>query len=650
MRKRRFFETSLIASIVLLCASPERMCEAFNESTHRRIVESAAAINDNSAAVPGPAGIDTAQWSRFLARLAATNSRLGHMRAGLTGAYRGADDRDRMNVEAVPERPLVFINNGNTATTKNDPGICHYEKSDELGREFNLLNVGRVAIQDLPYYPHDQYQPCAYEDYPLRNGTPVLQPTSADKIGAVLGWHSASIDKRTDDQVLWSRPTNSFLANGGLPEALSRGFEYALGALLVPIVCFKDLFETRASASCDAFDLARKINPIEYLEGLVPGIPYNFRTDQIGGMWHFIDIESQNNRYNDHRGLFYEGAGPGHPGIIDVAIMAAGDIMGISLNPFESAGIKHYGRFDRVRRTGIQWQAHPIGHTEFSPVSHLASDGWQSYGGADAAPLGFPLHALGDAAAPHHVVGTSSWGHRPFEDGVAYLEDNLLPRTSSTTFTAMRDRVLAMAFNALKGLDIDSNIEKMVEEEARTSRGIARDNSDWIFKDYDSEAYFGVLASKTAAIDDYRNFPEKLRPFVELSVAYTVAFLVKAGERASSVPLPVDPATRCPLGQHFTGYEPGCAATPHVRPTTNPPPGVTSASCGAAGAVCQRSSDCCDAVPCEGVNASQQGTCGQANPPPPPPVNCDLDPPCGAGGVCEGQAMCVGGCCRSNVH
>src|SRR6185436_5920468 len=35
-----------------------------------------------------------------------------------------------------------------------------------------------------------------------------------------------------------------------------------------------------------------------------------------------------------------------------------------------------------------------------------------------AAWLGWPLHALGDAVAPHHLIGSTGWGHRPFEDAV----------------------------------------------------------------------------------------------------------------------------------------------------------------------------------------------------------------------------------------
>ena len=77
--------------------------------------------------------------------------------------------------------------------------------------------------------------------------------------------------------------------------------------------------------------------------------------------------------------MLYEQAGPTHPGAADVAIMAFADAFGLSLNALASEGRALYGRFDRLERTAGQWQAHNLGHTEFSPVDNLARHGWDAY-------------------------------------------------------------------------------------------------------------------------------------------------------------------------------------------------------------------------------------------------------------------------------
>jgi len=48
-------------------------------------------------------------------------------------------------------------------------------------------------------------------------------------------------------------------------------------------------------------------------------------------------------------------------------------------------------------------------------------------GYSDAKGLAWPLHAIGDVCAPHHVVGTTSWGHRPFEEIVDHHEPSFIP-------------------------------------------------------------------------------------------------------------------------------------------------------------------------------------------------------------------------------
>lgn len=280
-------------------------------------------------------------------------------------------------------------------------------------------------------------------------------------------------------------------------------------------------------------------------------------------------------------------------------------------------------------------------------MSNLARHGWDSFGGANAAPLAFPLHAIADAAAPHHVTGTSSWGHRPFEDGVAFIQNELLPAKDDPAFLGMRDRVLAIALQALQGFDDDPSIENYVIREATITRGLAAADDDWVFKDVSSEAYFDYgIGSRSSSIDEYRKSSSHLRPFVEHSLGHTIAFLVKVGERIGDIDPGVEPTTRCADGAHFTGVVPGCGPAPGAWPSSSLPSEValTSSACVRTGDACGRTSDCCD-----GAALCQSGTCVRPAPPPPPQACSNPANACSSHADC-GSHFCVDGCCDLGVE
>ncbi|MBX3227425.1 MAG: hypothetical protein KIT84_13810 [Labilithrix sp.] len=615
--------------------------DAYNEDSHRRIVESATDMmvfaTDTDAR---PSGVSTAAWSGFIQRLGPAVTKLSVLRSGLPGAYAGADHRNQSNFQAPPE----VSNLANPWLSDNIPSVCDYRRKDSSGREFNLLNANLIKIKDLPYYPETDYLPCAFT--PERPGI--------SRVGAALGWQAMSVDKRLGDQALWLRPTNA-AALGITNELISRAYELSLGTLGAVVVlaldCLPDLFGALIGGRIDckpkdAFDLARKINPVEYLQGLIPGIGA-YTSPDIVGLWHFIDVDATVNRYNNVRGLFYENAGPSYPGVLDVTIMVLADILGLTLNPFESDGIKYYGRFDQVRRTGLQWQAHNLGHTEFSPVSNLARHGWDSFNGLDASTLSFPLHAIGDAAAPHHVTGTTSWGHRPFEDGVSFAHDTVLPKSPGATFDSARGRALQIAYSALQEFDRDPSIQNFVAREARGTRTLASQDDDWVFQDIESERYV-FIGSKRGSIDSYRNNPGRLTRFIDQAVGHTIAFLVKAAERIT-IEADVEPSTLCQVGQYFTGVSPGCAfgTTPLFTPDPSPP-GLTPAgtACGPLGASCRTAIECCDGAACSGATPSQSGTCSAST----PPSTCGVSIACTSSADCPASGVCSKGCCTDSVQ
>jgi hypothetical protein len=576
------FRASAIAiSLCALMASSE--AGAYSEETHQRIVEAAVEAMLSAEAAPAPQDVSATEWGAYTQRVRGAALGLAKLRTGLLGAY-------RMTLFPDPTTTLPGL-------TYNDPGICKYQGSNQASRDFNLINATNIRIGDFTYYANKQYVPCAYTalsatDHPDRLG---------GALGPTLGWHAQSIDARVDDTILWVRPTHAGVT-GLVLEATNKAVEFGLGAVLVPFVCLAELLIGGDCDIDDAFDLATRVNPVTLVEGLIPGIGPISSTDYVG-VWHFIDVGASSNRYNDIRGMHYEGAGPEHPGALDVAIMAASDIAGLSLNAFSSEGPERYGRYDRIERTVTQWQAHTLGHVEFSPVDNLARGGWDAFVAdpTTAQYLSWPLHAIGDAAAPHHVVGTTAWGHRPFEDSANKELAALLPTSADAlAFDEFRKRVLRIGFDAARAFQADPSIQAFIEREAHATRTLARADGDWVFQD--GLSILWQIGSETAANAPYRGALARVRPFVEHSVGHTIALLARAGELARD--LGVDPQTLCPVGGHFTGEGTGCADGPAPPPPAVVPlpfglsPIFEPQVCQAYGDTCGLESRCCDNVPC----------------------------------------------------
>lgn len=577
---RRNITRHLVAFAGAVCAfAVSERAEAYNNLTHQRIIEAAVEVMLDADRAPVPAGVDAAEWRAYTARVVRSAGNLRLLRTGLFGVYR---------FSTFPGPPSTLLP---TAPGYNDPEICSYHGSHEPGRDLNLLNVLEMRISEFPYYPNKDWGPCAYT--PIDR---VPSPPLGGSLGPVLGWHAQNVDNWVSDSILWSRPTNAGIA-GLTKEATNRVVEYGFGALLIPFVCLANLIFGDGCDIDDSFDLVQRINPVTLIEGTLPGVG-DVRGPDYVGLWHFIDVGATSNRYNDVRGLFYEQAGPSYPGAVDVAIMAVADLSGLSLNAFAAEGPERYGAFDRVERTPAQWQAHSIGHTEFSPLDNLARSGWGAYESdpTDAAYLSAPLHAVGDAAAPHHVTGTTSWGHRPFEEAVDSRREEVLPRNDRGTFTAFRDRVLRIGFDAVRPFDADRSIQAFIEREARATRKLAETDGDWVFQD--GASIEALVGSTNASEKDYKDQLHRSRPFVELGVGYAVALLARAGDLARDPGM--YPETLCPPNSHFTGEGTGCAEGPAPPPPkVEPlPPGVASVSCLSYAAECRVSAECCNEVPC----------------------------------------------------
>jgi hypothetical protein len=417
MRHRNLVRPALCGaatlSLVFLVDAP---AHAYNWKTHVRMVEVAAQLmtpNSTYTAGAAPSGVNATQWQNYITAINNAYTKLGVLQSALPNAG-----------------------------TENAT-VCNYNAAD------NMSDIPNVRIEDMTFLPIQGGQVIAggsQVQYASGGCSELPIACSSDnnlRVGRILGWQGASVDDRLNDTTLWIKLTQA----GGLGLAdklLSDFYQYSVGALILPFVCFADFLSGKSCSFNQAENLANETNPFELLEGAIPGLwpgtSYNYV-----GFWHFIDVAAGPGQFNNPRGMLYESAGP-YPLImspIDVIIMAASDTIGWSIDAKESDGVSRYGQFDTPPvRSFPLWQAFPYGHIEFSPVSNLAAYGWQQFVANPTSALGlsWPLHAFGDAAEPQHVAGTTGWGHRPYEDEVDFLLDqNVLPPPTSCTLALVSD-------------------------------------------------------------------------------------------------------------------------------------------------------------------------------------------------------------------
>jgi hypothetical protein len=629
---------------VWLLALPSS-AHAYWWQTHSRMVEVAASVAQHPPEltqaeaeahgfVQEPGG---PTWQEFMDVVRQTPAKLGALRTGLP-EYMPTSSLGATGLGVIPPGTMRYPFANDPDTSRNEAASCTVFPED------NLTNPNAFRIQDFRYTPLQSNKGnCGLETIP--------QPTGlADPGGLagyrrdvalqkVLGWHAASIDDHFGDTVLWFRPTNTGVYNW-FKEAFGSTIGRGLGAVIGLIAC---LGEAIFGDGCEADEiLDDKYNPINYIDSWLPGFG-DVRGDTYTGMWHFVQMTDESGEFNSFRGMLYSHAGPRYPGAFDITIMASADLSGLSMNAGLSDGVDFYAPFDEQSRNNLQWQAHTIGHLEFSPVQNLARYGWErkyvAGGSSNAEGLGWPLHALGDVVAPHHVVGTSSWGHSPCEDWVEDHLASMLPAPSQVKLTNQealdsteydqRVRILIDAYNYWYMVR-QGGIEATVINLA--TRTYDRTKSGWAYHDLATVQWIEgdkQEAENTCGEGNTGNF----RGLLETGSSATLGFLMFAGERA------VDPGpganTDCDTThEHFvpglTGCQPGCAGT--GCPTTPPPD--AGPSCGAVGDACSTSTNCCQSLSCQG------GVCASCIP---YLADCESDSPCCSGScatVGDGPAVC----------
>ena len=466
--------------------------------------------------------------------------------------------------------------------------VCGYRPQD------NLANATYFRIQDFPYL---------LVDSSLSPGCSLVQvedPVAGNVLGSILGWHAAGIDLRLEDSAMGVRPTNALYV-AAVRQYLSYAWQAGAGGFLAPFFCLGNIISGDGCDVGGGFELATRFDPVKYGDGWIPTIGAATSEDYTG-VWHYMRVNTPG-QYNDIRGLLYDSAGPdGRPGAADVAIMIASDTAGISLNALESDGDDRYEPADAVKRTVVDWQATTISHLEFNPLDGLAQYGWRLYHSESnrAGGLGWPLHALGDATEPHHLAGTSAWGHRPYEDAVEELLGQMLTMSPEQLRTIL---VQGFTWWSLFCTGGDVPIRDLVT-------AVAHDASFFIgpwawndgaslqysFKDVDSGAARAAIRQYT----HMQNFALYASPLLEKGAAGMLALLTGAAGIATDPGL--NPSISCSADTFFDGYE--CA-----QGTAPVPSGVDAAPVELRPTCHQEGQDCSALQPCCGSLVCDQNVC-----------------------------------------
>jgi hypothetical protein len=516
--------------------------------------------------------------------------------------------------------------------------------------------------------------------------------------GLVLGWHAEHRDDDSGDSWIDMNPLVTGTLAGQALLAADWAWEMAVGVILVPFVC---AWQWLSGESCDPDDakkLADDINPVDVLLGIIPGFKFEAASKEAIGMWHYLNmVPGRSNWYDDVQGLLYEEGGPGgEPSAVDMGIMLMGDVLFATIDHSNSAGAERYEITDDEThlpnpsedRASWKWQAETLGHVHFSPVDNFALYGEQRFaspnalGDFSAEGLGWPLHALGDVTVPMHVVATTGWGHRPYED---YVNDNYgrlmfeecevagesgpscdLDALKVAQVAHARE-ILQRAFRFHEFLKTHADVRDYITQVAGETYALVQSDPAFgrVFCDTCSLGYvmredfpepdFVNILTGLDQVQDFRE-PEAYydisrnprlfeleRTLLTRSAAASLAYLMGAASRMTSACSALDQACTgdgsC-CGAAVCGDDGQCC-----RDTVTRSACVDDAECCAGSCMAGR---CCEAIPlheqctsdddcCGGVCASN-GRCLQR-----------IDGTCAQDSDCVGDSVCQAGLCKRKV-
>jgi cysteine-rich repeat protein len=439
--KKRVSAALLLATFGVAAASSP--VHAYNEKTHQtttkiafdimRLVAHERAINQSmvsgqDALATPPDGIDPAEWQQFIAAIDQGTYRILGQDSGLPdyGACTGVQG---LRMHELP--PL--------------------DGENMMEYHFQYLDKER-----------DGKNKCTQAQYkrgPLFQQLNQAFPRGV-MAGSALGVHAAAPDRYDHDWYVFHDPFQ--VGGAGLMwDHIDRGTSILIGAFAAPIFCLVKLFKGDGLCSRDDIkDFSDRANPVPQVRGVV-NAAFSLFSFKIPGDWgtgigHLMNYSpSAQNVHDDIEGFHQERSGwRGRPGLTDLMIMLAGDTLGLCIDPVDSDGARAYEICDgsrncgtnevlddhsaSKRRTNPYWRSSTLGHTAFTPLDNLAYYGWHKALNPNfpepgppvairvhADELARPLHALGDIAAPHHLIAGLGWGHRIYEPMVEEFWERL---------------------------------------------------------------------------------------------------------------------------------------------------------------------------------------------------------------------------------
>jgi hypothetical protein len=305
------------------------------------------------------------------------------------------------------------------------------------------LTMDKVRLPVTVSYGHGP-SACAIDENWMPSGVLAsVNPgglTTRDHTGVTLGYWSAAPDQELKDWVL-SSTTLEVLQNPAVVGSIAVGASVTVAALCA-LACG---FFPVACALCPALAVGAGAATVDEITSIDAD---SLESDKYVGFGHFIDMKPVPTGltvFDTKPGKFMERAGPaGAPDTTEQLVMTLFDLGGVHVNQAESLAPTNYeillgasgaigSDFHRntTHRDPSQWETPTVSHLQLTAVDNLGMFGYEEAKAKkgtskEAYRIGWPLHAIGDAAVPMHAVGASGYGHRPYEDCVDMVWDSLV--------------------------------------------------------------------------------------------------------------------------------------------------------------------------------------------------------------------------------
>jgi len=523
----------------------------------------------------------------------------------------------------------------------------------------------------------------------------VLPDDGFRRQGLAFGYHAQQRDNEWQDTRIMTEPIT-----GHILDATSEASRLPLKVVLAALICAYEWISSGNTDTCEerADHILDKVDPTHFLRSLIGG-PDLAASGAYTGLWHFINVRQGivHDYYDDKPGMYYQEGGPEEkPGVIDHAIDIGSHILQLVIDADGSFGPDRYQIFtseDGQQATKRRehafavdaWTSQLLSDTIFEPLDNFAQYGWATYqadaasGKWGAAALSWPLHAIGDATVPQHVTGTTSWGHRPYEEWVQHnwdkimferceIDGSLLPFPCDDNFLKMQigqaRRILQWGLYFTQFTANTTGVRPFVEAVAQTTLDTVTDNkSAWPFCDACSFSWqikqdafqdIGIgIAELTQFLGDinvgdpeghYDQYAPNVQNLVEMAAGATIAFLMKSGEGVCT-----DLAGACTGDASCCSQK--CDATDgkccrniadHCWDSTECCAGTQcnadGVCCAQASSTCSKNDDCCKGK-CNIANGQNTGQCCSA----------DLGQACTANADCCDGSCVSGVCCQTSL-